>query len=117
MATKELTYDEVPLHQARYICNIPPEGEYDKTEPYEVYLLAECTAEQFAEFQKTQYPVKLGYYYKPDWTAGLPFYLFRCLRCSQYQVSQRSGVEPFLYCRDCSWKNLFCRYRIRNFRD
>lgn len=107
MKVLETAYDSVPLGGARYIADIPPLLDGEEAKPAEVYLLAECTDEQFKEFDREQYPVKLGYFCKPDWKAGLPFYLFRCPSCRDFMVDYKHGHNPHLFCRSCVVKIYF----------
>jgi hypothetical protein len=70
----------------------------------EVYLLAECSLEQCAEFERNHYPVKLGYFKKEGWTGGLPFYLFKCPQCAVFRVDYKHDLIPFLMCDNCELK-------------
>lgn len=109
----ELIRDTVPLDQAKYVRDRIINNEQE-TIPAQVYLLAECTDEQFNEYKQMQYPVKLGYFYKDGWTDGLPFYLFKCFWCSEFMVDYKHGHEPFLFCKSCEHNNHFHVYREIN---
>ena len=98
----EKVYDTMPLTEATAMKS---DGEK--------YLLAECTPEQFAQFKRTGKPVRLGYYAKEKWTAGLPFYLFACQSCAVFGVDYKHGHRPYLTCPDCDRSNHFSQFKAR----